>query len=82
MRFIHQNKSLFSIYEVNLLLFSNYFERNFYRNFLVQLNDSLVVTNFFHCVFYNDDLSVNFVTQFCQCFSNLDIAYRTEDSTC
>lgn len=62
-------------------LFSYYFERNFYRNFFVQFNDSFVSTNFFHSVFYNDDLSVDLVAQFSQFLSDLDVTNRTEDST-
>ena len=34
---------LWQTYEVNLLLFSNYLERNFYRNLLVQLDRKSVV---------------------------------------
>ena len=64
------------------ILFSNYFERDLYRNFLVKFNDSFVRTNFFHCIFHNDNLSVNLVTQFFQFLSNLNVANRTENSTC
>ena len=37
----------FRIFEYQILSFFSYnFERNFYRNLLVKLNDSFVVTNF------------------------------------
>lgn len=61
--------------EYILSFFCNYFERNFYRNFLVKFNHSFVVSNFFYVVFNNDNLTIDVVTQLSQFISNLNITY-------
>lgn len=48
-------------------------QRRFYRNLFVKFYNCLV-TCFFHCIFYNNNLSVDFMTQFSQSLSNLDIS--------
>ena len=61
------------------MLFGYYFERNFNRHFLVEVDFRGVFAEFLNGFLEHDDFAVDVVAEFFKCFSNLDVVYRTED---
>ncbi|EJX04041.1 hypothetical protein EVA_07852 [gut metagenome] len=61
---------------IDAILFSYNFERNFYRNFLVEFNNCLVSTDFLN-ILKNDGLAIDFETELSQLFSDMKAIYRT-----
>lgn len=54
------------------VLFADYFERNFYRNFFVKIYCGVVIADFLDCFRNNDVLAVNVESEFFESFSDLD----------